>query len=72
MGLGKIFTGISIILGWVIIKFMIIENIDFLKTVIPTPMGRASFLNTFHSIEPAIWIIVILVGLGIIFWGIKD
>ena len=72
MGVGKIFAGISIIFGWAVVKFMLIENTDFLKTVISTPMERASFLNTFHSVEPAIWIIIILIGLGFIFWGIRD
>ena len=72
MGIGKVFTGISIILGWAIVKFMLLENVDFLKTIIPTPMERASFLNTFHVVEPAIWIIIVLIGIGLIFWGIKD
>ena len=72
MGIGKVFTGVSIILGWVIVKFMLLENVDFLKTIISTPMERASFLNTFHVVEPAIWIIVVLIGIGFIFWGIKD
>ena len=72
MGVGKVFVGISIIVGWIIAKFMLIENTDFLKIFISSPMDRASFLNTFHTIEPAVWIFVVLIGIGIIFWGIRD
>ncbi len=72
MGIGKVFAGLSIIVGWIIVKFMLLENTDFLKIFISSPMDRASFLNSFHVVEPAIWIIIILIGLGIIFWGIRD
>ncbi len=72
MGMGKVFAGLSIIAVWAVVVYGIIENTEVLKIFISSPTERAAFLNSFNAVQPVAWLIVMLIGLGIIIWGLKD
>ena len=71
MGIGKIFIGLSIIVGWLVVKFGIIESKTGLSVFISEPGARFAFVESFHGIEPVLWIFVILAGFGIILMGAR-
>jgi len=72
MGIGKIFAGISIIAIWGVVVYGIIENNDVLSTFITSPAQRQAFLTEFNAVQPVLWFVVMILGLGVIFWGLKD
>jgi hypothetical protein len=69
MGIGKIFMGVALIVGWIVVKFGIIENKSGLSAFIADPAQRFALVEAFHGVEPVVWILVLMAGFGIIIWG---
>ncbi len=70
--MGKIFTGISIIAIWAIISYTVFQNDDVMSNLIPSVSQRQAFMATYNALATPIWAVVMLIGIGLIFWGIKD
>jgi hypothetical protein len=72
MGIGKIFVGLGIIVGWIVIKFGILESKSGLSVFISDPAQRFALLEAFHGIEPVLWIVVLMAAIGLMIWGTQS
>lgn len=72
MGIGKIFLGLGIIVGWIVAKFGIMENKSALSIFIADPAQRFALLESFHGLEPVLWIVVLIMAIGLMVWGTQS
>ena len=67
MGMGKVFIGVAIIVIGIVIWFSLFS--DMLNIFIESPQARYEFRQDLEKVQPIYFLIIIVLGIGIILWG---